>query len=168
MNYLELPNLSRYELSRVYKYRNQIEYLQKINATTLANQVLSYEVDCRVITKNWLKRNKSILKNSNVTFNRVAYVWGDRGVVVGGQIQGTDFDKKRFGKAGSEKKVMDGSEEIAGFNVSLGKPKVLYIFSTPEELLGFWTLYRNELKGCKLQSLPKYDGDVAMELIDQN
>ena len=25
--------------------------------------------------------------------NRVAYVWGDRGIVVGGQIQGTDFDK---------------------------------------------------------------------------
>lgn len=100
--------------------------------------------------------------------NRVAYVWGDRGVVVGGQIQGTDFDKKRFGKAGSEKKVMDGSKEIAGFNVSLGNPKVLYVFSTPEELLGFWTLYRNELKGCKLQSLPKYDGDVAMELIDYN
>lgn len=100
--------------------------------------------------------------------NRVAYVWGDRGIVVGGQIQGTDFDKKRFGKAGSEKKVMDGSEEIAGFNVSLGNPKVLYVFSTPEELLGFWTLYRNELKGCKLQSLPKYDGDVAMELIDYN
>lgn len=56
MKYLELPHLSRYELSRIYKYRNQIEHLQKINATTLANQVLSYEVDCRVMTKKWLKK----------------------------------------------------------------------------------------------------------------
>lgn len=71
MKYLELPHLSRYELSRIYKYRNQIEHLQKINATTLANQVLSYEVDCRVMTKKWLKKNKSVLKNSNLTFNEL-------------------------------------------------------------------------------------------------
>lgn len=71
MKYLELPHLSRYELPRVYKYRNQIEHLQKINATTLANQVLSYEVDCRVMTKKWLKKKKSVLKNSNLTFNEL-------------------------------------------------------------------------------------------------
>lgn len=84
---------------------------------------------------------------------RVVFVWGDHGKVVGGQIQGTVYDKKAFGRAGTEKKVMDNSLDGKGFNISIGKPTSLYFFQTPKDLLGFWTLYRDQLKDATLYSL---------------
>ncbi|HAP4123821.1 TPA: hypothetical protein IUV15_003157, partial [Enterococcus faecalis] len=80
LKYLKLPTISRQELAHVYKYRNEIEFLQKIGATTLANEILfddernifgtwHKKVDMRVITKNWLKANKKRLKTTNPTFH---------------------------------------------------------------------------------------------------
>lgn len=79
MKYLDIPDLSRHEIPKAYKYRSQIEYLQNIKATNLARQIVftkqeyvngSYfnEVDMRFINKNWLKKHKAILKKDNPLF----------------------------------------------------------------------------------------------------
>ncbi len=80
LKYLKLPVISRQELAHIYKYRNEIEFLQKIGATTLANEILFNDernvfgtwhkkVDMRIIKKNWLKTNKQRLKTTNPTFH---------------------------------------------------------------------------------------------------
>lgn len=80
LKYLKLPVISRQELAHIYKYRNEIEFLQKIGATTLANEILFNDernvfgtwhkkVDMRIITKNWLKANKQRIKTTNPTFH---------------------------------------------------------------------------------------------------
>lgn len=82
MKYLDLPEIDRIEIKRIYNYRHQIEYLQKINATTLANDFMfatgkTYQgsyysaVDTRVANQKWLKKHKAILKQTNPTFNAV-------------------------------------------------------------------------------------------------
>ena len=70
LKYLEFPSgLRYYHLPHMYKYRSEIEFLQKINAwkmaTDLAYDATEYDgwhvrkaVDCRVITKKWLHENK--------------------------------------------------------------------------------------------------------------
>lgn len=40
LKYLQLPEIERQELAHIYKYRNEIEFLQKIGATTLANEII--------------------------------------------------------------------------------------------------------------------------------
>ena len=80
LKYLQLPTIDRQEIAHIYKYRNEIEFLQKIGATTLATEILfddernifgtwHKKVDMRVITKNWLKANKKRLKTTNLTFH---------------------------------------------------------------------------------------------------
>lgn len=80
LKYLQLPEIERQELAHIYKYRNEIEFLQKIGATTLANEIIFddyrnvfglyfHKADMRVITKKWLKVNKQKLKTSNPTFH---------------------------------------------------------------------------------------------------
>ncbi len=75
-----MPTIDRQEIAHIYKYRNEIEFLQKIGATTLATEILfddernifgtwHKKVDMRVITKNWLKANKQRLKTTNPTFH---------------------------------------------------------------------------------------------------
>lgn len=80
LKYLEYPRGVFYtELAHMYKYRSEIEFLQKIKARKLAND-LAYNVteysgghtrkavDCRVITKKWLHKNKSFFRNSDRSF----------------------------------------------------------------------------------------------------
>ena len=80
LKYLQLPEIEHQELAHIYKYRNEIEFLQKIGATTLANEIIFddyrnvfglyfHKVDMRVITKKWLKANKQKLKTRNPTFH---------------------------------------------------------------------------------------------------
>lgn len=80
LKYLEFPSgLRYYHLPHMYKYRSEIEFLQKINAwrmaTDLAYDVTEYDrwharkaVDCRVITKKWLHENKRFFKNTDRSF----------------------------------------------------------------------------------------------------
>lgn len=80
LKYLEYPRGVFYTgLAHMYKYRSEIEFLQKINAWKLAND-LAYDVteysgwhtrkavDCRIITKKWLHKNKSFFRNSDRSF----------------------------------------------------------------------------------------------------
>ncbi len=82
MTYLTLPQLSHYDLVRAYKYRHELEYLQHIRAFRLADDILynRHDIisgslfsafDMRVITRNWLKKHKSVLKMTNPSFNDV-------------------------------------------------------------------------------------------------
>ena len=84
LKYLQLPEIERQELAHIYKYRNEIEFLQKIGATTLANEIIFddyrnvfglyfHKADMRVITKKWLKANKQKLKTSNPTFHEFMF-----------------------------------------------------------------------------------------------
>lgn len=80
LRYLEFDYLDHYHLEGIYKYRNEIEFLQKINAKVLAKEVMypkyNYSggtvrkcVDMRVINQKWLRQNKQFFKNSNRSFN---------------------------------------------------------------------------------------------------
>jgi hypothetical protein len=80
LRYLKIEQLSALEIENIYKYRKEIEFLQKINANALANQVMFPEytnnafgqfrksVDMRTINENWLRKNKQFFKNSDRTF----------------------------------------------------------------------------------------------------
>ena len=80
LKYLEFPHgLGYYHLPHMYKYRSEIEFLQKINAWRMATD-LTYDateydgwhvrkaVDCRVVTKKWLHENKRFFKNTDRSF----------------------------------------------------------------------------------------------------
>lgn len=68
------------DIRHCYKYRYEIEFLQKINARKLADEVMyqkffwnndagySKTVDMRTINRNWLKQNKKFFKNSDKDF----------------------------------------------------------------------------------------------------
>lgn len=82
MKYIDLPRIQRQEISRIYKYRYEIEYLQKIGNRILSDNImftgkLPYgkdyysTADMTIITRNWLKGHKSLLKNSDKTFNEI-------------------------------------------------------------------------------------------------
>lgn len=95
--------------------------------------------------------NKGMLRQESN--QRVVYLWNDRGEVVGGQLRGTFFDKKAFGKAGYEQKVMDHSRTDYGFNVTVGSPDKITFFQTPEDLLSYWTLHADTVKDTVLFAL---------------
>lgn len=52
-------------LSHYYRWRTEIEFLQKINAEKIAKQLACNQgIDYRTVTKKWLRDNKNLLKNS--------------------------------------------------------------------------------------------------------
>lgn len=80
LKYLNLPCIERYYLENIYKYRKEIEFLQKIGAMVMANEIIydntTYikercvkSIDMRTVNINWLRKNKSLLKNCNKSFN---------------------------------------------------------------------------------------------------
>ena len=67
------------DIHHLYKYKDEIEFLQKIGAWKLANEVMypryTYcysgcrkSVDMRTINKKWLKENKAFFRNSDRDF----------------------------------------------------------------------------------------------------
>lgn len=61
--------LWRSDIARLYKYRYEIEYLQKIKANKMAEEVMyRCGVDMRTINKKWLKDNKPFIRDSDVSF----------------------------------------------------------------------------------------------------
>lgn len=80
LKYLSLEGFTSFDLAHLYKYRKEIEFLQKIKAARIAEEVaenemlyqsgsLKKQVDMRTITEKWLRENKSLLKNTNCTLN---------------------------------------------------------------------------------------------------
>ena len=69
LKYLKFEDeVNYYDLDNLYKYRKEIEFLQKINAKKLAEQVWEKRVDMRTLNQKWLKKNKQFFKNSDRDF----------------------------------------------------------------------------------------------------
>lgn len=79
LRFLKFSTLSLYNIENCYKHKKEIEFLQKINAKVLAEDVMypcyTYSkhsmrksVDMRTINENWLRKNKQFFKNSNRSF----------------------------------------------------------------------------------------------------
>lgn len=68
LRYLTIDSIYSDEIAFIYKYRQRIEYAQRINAPELAKQILEMKLDMRSITMNWLKRNKVFFRNSQRTY----------------------------------------------------------------------------------------------------
>jgi len=68
LRYLSIDSIYGDEIAFTYKYRQRIEYAQRINAPALAKQILEKKLDMRSITMNWLKRNKVFFRNSQRTY----------------------------------------------------------------------------------------------------
>lgn len=68
LRYLKLHSVYVDDIAFIYKYRQRIEYAQRINAPELAKQIQEMKLDMRSITMNWLKRNKVFFRNSNRTY----------------------------------------------------------------------------------------------------
>jgi hypothetical protein len=79
LRYLNFDNNYDIDIERFYKYRREIEFAQKINASVLAEEIMyprySYSacsitanVDMRTINEKWLRNNKRFFKNSKRSF----------------------------------------------------------------------------------------------------
>lgn len=105
LKYLEIPRLEFGEIETMYKYRVEIEFLQKIKARQLAKEVMypvtkytngSFRktVDMRTINERWLKENKPFFKNSDkgfMEFELARRVKQRRGKVVHGIEKYLDY-----------------------------------------------------------------------------
>lgn len=105
LKYLEIPRLEFGEIETMYKYRVEIEFLQKIKARQLAKEVMypvtkytngSFRktVDMRTINARWLKENKPFFKNSDkgfMEFELARRVKQRRGKVVHGIEEYLDY-----------------------------------------------------------------------------
>lgn len=58
------------QIRRFYKYRREIEFLQKINATQMVRELMyePYKCDMRIMNEKWLRKHKHVVKNSNRSF----------------------------------------------------------------------------------------------------
>ncbi|EAC7181153.1 hypothetical protein AOC43_08680 [Listeria monocytogenes] len=105
LKYLEIPHLDFKEIETIYKYRVEIEFLQKIKARQLAKEVMypvtqytngSFRktVDMRTINAKWLKENKPFFKNSDrgfMEFELTRRIQKRRGKVVSGIEKYLDY-----------------------------------------------------------------------------
>lgn len=91
LKYIDLDNLLTgnvdiiYQLPYLYKYRDRIEYAQKIGATKIAEAIVdlgmsgyygyyySKKVHMGRLTMNFLKRNKAVLRQHNLSFKQLEF-----------------------------------------------------------------------------------------------
>lgn len=71
LRYLNLDDLDPNDISVYYKYRDRLEYIQKMKMEGIEKEFLRGNLDMRIITTNWLKRWKLYLRNSTRTFKNV-------------------------------------------------------------------------------------------------
>lgn len=67
LKYLDLRGVQPEQLPHIYKYRERIEFAQKIGAKQLAQDIMNkiYLIDMRVMTKNWLRKFKKFFQKSS-------------------------------------------------------------------------------------------------------
>lgn len=78
LKYIQFDHLNYWEIERMYKYKFEIEFAQKINAHRLADEIMhpgnwirnrwKSAVDMRVLNRKWLQKNKQFFKNSDRSF----------------------------------------------------------------------------------------------------
>ncbi|MCO5478390.1 toprim domain-containing protein [Enterococcus gallinarum] len=97
--------------------------------------------------------------------DRIVYLWGEKGQVVGGQYTGTVEDKS-FGRQKVDRGILYQSKVGYGFNLTLGKAREMMFFQSPEDLLSYWSLHKNSLKDCFLCSLSDSSADSVVDWIN--
>ena len=62
-----------WEIRRFYKYRNEIEFLQKIKARQIAYELMYLPTQCdmRIMNEKWLRKHKHEIKNSDFGFEKI-------------------------------------------------------------------------------------------------
>ncbi|WP_421434098.1 PcfJ domain-containing protein [Streptococcus suis] len=79
LRYIKFDKIGYHQIERLYKYRYEIEFAQKIGANRLADEImfpyaftrLGYKktVDMRTLNRRWLQKNKQFFKNSDRSFS---------------------------------------------------------------------------------------------------
>lgn len=65
--------LNIWDIRRFYKYRREIEFLQKINARQIVYELMYSPAQCdmRIMNEKWLRKHKHEIKNSNFGFEKI-------------------------------------------------------------------------------------------------
>lgn len=90
-----------WEIRRFYKYRREIEFLQKIKARQIVYELMysSAQCDMRIMNEKWLRKHKHEIKNSDFGFEKIILdekIRGRNGKLVPGAekyISHVNFDK---------------------------------------------------------------------------
>ena len=90
-----------WEIRRFYKYRREIEFLQKINARQIVYELMYLPTQCdmRIMNEKWLRKHKHEIKNSDFGFEKIILdekIRGRNGKPVPGAekyISHVNFDK---------------------------------------------------------------------------
>lgn len=90
-----------WEIRRFYKYRREIEFLQKIKARQIVHELMYLPTQCdmRIMNEKWLRKHKHEIKNSDFGFEKIILdekIRGRNGKPVPGAekyISHVNFDK---------------------------------------------------------------------------
>lgn len=93
--------LNIWDIRRFYKYRREIEFLQKINARQIVYELMYSPTQCdmRIMNEKWLRKHKHEIKNSDFGFEKIILdekIRGRNGKPVPGAekyISHVNFDK---------------------------------------------------------------------------
>ncbi|HFU3947055.1 TPA: PcfJ domain-containing protein [Streptococcus suis] len=79
LRYIKFDKIGYHQIERLYKYRYEIEFAQKIGANRLADEIMfpyaftrlgfKKTVDMRTLNRRWLQKNKQFFKNSDRSFS---------------------------------------------------------------------------------------------------
>ncbi|HEO8611251.1 TPA: PcfJ domain-containing protein [Streptococcus suis] len=79
LRYIKFDKIGYHQIERLYKYRYEIEFAQKIGANRLADEIMfpyaftrlgfKKTVDMRTLNRRWLRKNKHFFKNSDRSFS---------------------------------------------------------------------------------------------------
>ncbi|HFI0157858.1 TPA: PcfJ domain-containing protein [Streptococcus suis] len=79
LRYIKFDRIGYHQIERLYKYRYEIEFAQKIGANRLADEIMfpyaftrlgfKKTVDMRTLNRRWLQKNKQFFKNSDRSFS---------------------------------------------------------------------------------------------------
>ncbi|HHW4959252.1 TPA: PcfJ domain-containing protein [Streptococcus suis] len=79
LKYIKFDKIGYHQIERLYKYRYEIEFAQKIGANRLADEIMfpyaftrlgfKKTVDMRTLNRRWLQKNKQFFKNSDRSFS---------------------------------------------------------------------------------------------------
>nr|WP_227662704.1 toprim domain-containing protein [Listeria ivanovii] len=140
-------------------------YVYKHDRST--EKVEKYLIEERKIDTSIVKTliKKGLIRQS--TYNGESdclFVWGKSGKRVGVSIQGVERNEEKYGYRGTKKMVGRNSEKFYGFNVSLGKPKDMFFFESPVDLLSYWSL-NPRLTDCRLVAMTGLNKNTVMNML---
>lgn len=139
----------------VYKHDRSTEKVEKY---LIENRKIHPSI-VQTLIKKGLIRQSTYKGESDCLF-----VWGKSGKRVGVSIQGIERNEEKYGVRGTKKMIGRNSENYYGFNVSLGKPKDLFFFESPIDLLSYWSL-NPYLTDCRLVAMTGLNKNTVMNVL---